>query len=35
MKKEDIIQGYHETFIDATEVMCERDCFWFEERYDN
>jgi len=30
--KKDIIDGFHEEFININEVMIERRVFWFEER---
>lgn len=32
--KVDLIKGHEDTIIEVNEVMCERDCFWFEAKYE-
>ena len=32
-RKEEIIDSFKDTIINVNEVMCERDCFWFEDKY--
>jgi len=32
--KDEIINGYKESFIDSEEMLCERKSFWFENPYD-
>lgn len=32
--KDDILDGYKEMVVDASEVMCERKLFWFEVKND-